>query len=96
MVDLGPMSFAVRNVANPVEVTEHVMPGVVSIPHGWGHDLPGVTLGVAAQHAGTNTNVLADEMLVEPLSGTAVLKGIPVELVPARPPVRLTQPTGRP
>jgi anaerobic selenocysteine-containing dehydrogenase len=70
-------------VVVPVEITEDVMPGVVSIPHGWGHDLPGVALSVAAEHAGTNTNVLADELLVEPLSGTAVLNGIPVELVPA-------------
>jgi anaerobic selenocysteine-containing dehydrogenase len=74
----------------PVEVTEDVMPGVVSIPHGWGHDLPGMALGVAADHAGTNTNVLADELLLDPLSGTAVLNGIPVELAPARPPVLLT------
>jgi anaerobic selenocysteine-containing dehydrogenase len=74
----------------PVEVTDEVMPGVVSIPHGWGHDLPGVSLGVAGEHAGTNTNVLADELVVEPLSGTAVLNGIPVELEPARPRVLLT------
>jgi hypothetical protein len=60
------------------------MPGVVSIPHGWGHDLPGVDLRVAAEHAGTNSNVLTDELAVEPLSGTAVLNGIPVELAPAR------------
>ncbi len=66
----------------PIEVTEDVMPGVVSIPHGWGHDLPGVALGVAAEHAGTNSNVLADELLIEPLSGTAVLNGIPIELAP--------------
>jgi anaerobic selenocysteine-containing dehydrogenase len=74
----------------PVEVTDDVMPGVVSIPHGWGHDLPGVSLGVAGEHAGTNSNVLADELLLEPLSGTAVLNGIPVELEPARPRVLLT------
>jgi anaerobic selenocysteine-containing dehydrogenase len=66
----------------PIEVTEDVMPGVVSIPHGWGHDLPGVALGVAGEHAGTNSNVLADELLIEPLSGTAVLNGIPIELAP--------------
>jgi anaerobic selenocysteine-containing dehydrogenase len=70
-------------VVVPVEVTDDVMPGVVSIPHGWGHDLPGVVLEVAGEHAGTNSNVLADELLVEPLSGTAVLNGIPVELAPA-------------
>jgi anaerobic selenocysteine-containing dehydrogenase len=68
----------------PVEVTRDVMPGVVSIPHGWGHDLPGVSLGVAGEHAGSNSNVLSDELVVEPLSGTAVLNGIPVELEPAR------------
>jgi anaerobic selenocysteine-containing dehydrogenase len=74
----------------PVEVTDDVMPGVVSIPHGWGHDLPGVALSVAGEHAGTNSNVLADELVLEPLSGTAVLNGIPVELEPARPRVLLT------
>jgi anaerobic selenocysteine-containing dehydrogenase len=74
----------------PVEVTDDVMPGVVSIPHGWGHDLPGVSLSVAGKHAGTNSNLLADELVVEPLSGTAVLNGIPVELEPARPRVLLT------
>jgi anaerobic selenocysteine-containing dehydrogenase len=74
----------------PVEVTEDVMSGVVSIPHGWGHDLPGVALSVAGEHAGTNSNVLADELVLEPLSGTAVLNGIPVELEPARPRVLLT------
>ena len=67
----------------PVEVTDAVMPGVVSIPHGWGHDVDGVRLSVASEHAGTNSNVLADESLIDPLSGNAVLNGIPVELVPA-------------
>jgi anaerobic selenocysteine-containing dehydrogenase len=71
------------SVVVPIEVTDDVMPGVVSIPHGWGHDLPGVGLGVAGEHAGTNSNVLADELVLEPLSGTAVLNGIPVELAPA-------------
>ena len=56
------------------------MPGVVSIPHGWGHDADGVRMSVASAHAGVNSNVLADESQVEPLSGNAVLNGIPVEL----------------
>ena len=67
-----------------VEVTDDVMEGVVSLPHGWGHGTPGATLRVAAQHAGANSNMLADEMLLEPLSGTAILNGIPVELAPVR------------
>jgi anaerobic selenocysteine-containing dehydrogenase len=66
----------------PVEVTDAVMPGVVSIPHGWGHDMDGVRMEVASAHAGTNSNVLADELLLDPLSGNAVLNGIPVELAP--------------
>ena len=70
-----------------VEVTGAIMPGVVSLPHGWGHDVPGVRLGVAARHPGVNTNVLADETAVDPLSGNAVLCGIPVEIAPATPPL---------
>jgi hypothetical protein len=57
---------------------------VVSIPHGWGHDVDGIRMAVASAHAGANSNVLADEELVDPLSGNAVLNGIPVELAPVR------------
>ena len=67
----------------PVEVTEKIMSGVVSIPHGWGHDAPGSRMTVAGAHAGVNSNLLADEMLVDPLSGNAVLNGIPVSVSPA-------------
>jgi len=67
----------------PVEVTDAMMPGVVSLPHGWGHDLPGVRQQVAVRHAGVNTNLLADEAAIDPLSGNAVLCGIPVEIAPA-------------
>jgi hypothetical protein len=63
-------------------VTDAIMEGVVSIPHGWGHDAPGTQLSVAREHAGANSNVLADEDLVDGPSGNAVLNGIPVELVP--------------
>ena len=70
-------------VTIPVEVTDAIRPGVVSIPHGWGHDMPGVELAVARRYAGVNSNVLADEVLIEPISGTAVLNGIPVEVAPA-------------
>ena len=65
-----------------VEVTDAVMPGVVSLPHGWGHDAPGARLGVAAAHPGVNANVLADEGLVDAISGNAVLNGIPVAVAP--------------
>jgi anaerobic selenocysteine-containing dehydrogenase len=67
----------------PVEVTDTVMPGVVSIPYGWGHGLPGTRQAVAAAHPGVNVNLLTDASAVDPLSGTAVLNGIPVEITPA-------------
>ena len=67
----------------PVEVTDAVMPGVVSLPHGWGHDAAGARISVAAAHPGVNSNVLADESVVEAVSGNAVLSGIPVEIEPA-------------
>ncbi len=67
-----------------VELTDAMMPGVVSIPHGWGHDLAGIQLSVAATHAGVNCNRLVDEAALDPLSGNAVVNGVPVtvELVP--------------
>ncbi len=65
----------------PAEVTDAVMPGVVSIPHGWGHDVEGTTMTTAAEHAGANSNVLSSSDLFDPLSGNAVFSGIPVDLV---------------
>ncbi|GAA4415062.1 molybdopterin-dependent oxidoreductase [Actinokineospora soli] len=64
----------------PVEVTDAVRRGVISIPHGWGHGLPDARGAVAAEHAGVNSNVLADELLLDGPTGTAVLNGIPVEV----------------
>jgi anaerobic selenocysteine-containing dehydrogenase len=85
LVDGADAAVASRTgrVTVPVEVTDAIRPGVVSIPHGWGHDLEGVELSVARRYPGVNTNLLADEELVDPLSGTAVLNGIPVEVAPA-------------
>jgi anaerobic selenocysteine-containing dehydrogenase len=74
------ISSVAGQIEAPVELTDGIMPGVVSIPHGWGHDAPGVKMRVASDHAGVNTNVLADESQVDPLSGNAVLNGIPVEV----------------
>ncbi len=70
----------VGSVNAPVEVTESIRPGVVSLPHGWGHDVPGTRMRVAAEHAGVNSNVLSDDKAIDPLSGTSVLNGIPVEV----------------
>ncbi len=64
-----------------VEVTDAIRPGVVSIPHGWGHDVDGIDLSIAREHAGVNTNILASTETYDVLSGNAVLSGIPVEVV---------------
>jgi len=85
LADGGSAEVASRTgaVTIPVEVTDAIRPGVVSIPHGWGHDLDGVELQVARRYPGVNTNLLADETLIDPVSGNAVLNGIPVEVAPA-------------
>jgi anaerobic selenocysteine-containing dehydrogenase len=76
------VSSAAGRIEAPVELTDTIMPGVVSIPHGWGHDEPGVRMRVASEHAGVNSNVLADETRIDRVSGNAVLNGIPVEISP--------------
>ncbi|WP_205699070.1 molybdopterin-dependent oxidoreductase [Conexibacter sp. SYSU D00693] len=73
----------VGEVEVPVEVTDEIRQGVVSLPHGWGHDAPGSRMRVAAERPGVSSNVLTDELDLEPLTGTAVLNGIPVEVRPA-------------
>ncbi|MGZ6931757.1 MAG: molybdopterin-dependent oxidoreductase [Acidimicrobiia bacterium] len=80
VVDGAPTRVRSRvgEVELPAEVTNGIMPGVVSIPHGWGHAGEGIALGVANRYAGVNSNLLADGELMDPLSGNAVLNGIPV------------------
>jgi len=74
----------VGSVVAPVEVTEDLMPGVVSLPHGWGHDAEEARLSVARAHPGVNTNVLTDDRAYDEASGTAVLFGTAVTVEPAR------------
>lgn len=62
----------------PVDITEAVMPGVVCIPHGWGHNRDGIKLSVAQEHAGVSINDITNEQVVDELSGNAVLNGVPV------------------
>ncbi len=71
------------SVEVPVEVSDEMMPGVVSLPHGWGHDKPGTLMSVAREHAGVNNNLLAPATFVDVPSGNAAVNGIPVEVVPA-------------
>jgi anaerobic selenocysteine-containing dehydrogenase len=77
---LASVRSRVGEVVVAVEVTDVVRPGVVSLPHGWGHGIVGARLRVAAERAGVNSNILADHEALDPLSGTSVLNGIPVEV----------------
>ena len=76
------VSSSAGTVIAPVEVTDEIMTGVVSLPHGWGHDRGGAEMAVAAARPGVNSNRLSTGQM-DPVSGNAVLNGIPVEVVPA-------------
>ncbi len=71
-------------VAVPVEITDVMREGVVSLPHGFGHGREGVRLSVASAHAGASFNDVADELRTDALCGTAAFSGTPVEVTPAR------------
>lgn len=66
----------------PVEITEDIRRGVLSLPHGWGHDRDGTGQQLAAGRPGVNVNQLNDGSVLDPLSGTAVLNGVPVTVGP--------------
>jgi len=72
----------VGSLVAPVEVTADIMPGVASLPHGWGHDVQDIHLTVAKAHPGVNANLLTDDRAYDEASGTAVLFGTPVTLEP--------------
>ena len=71
----------VGKVTLPAEVSDEIMPGVVSIPHGWGHKRKGVKMAVAEAHAGVSCNDLTDENLIDQLTGNAAVNGVPVRIV---------------
>lgn len=71
-----------RTIEVTVEVSDEMMPGVVSLPHGWGHDQPGTRMTVAAERPGANLNAIIDDTRRDPLSGNAVLSGVPITMAP--------------
>jgi len=73
----------VGSVEVDVQASTDMMPGVVSLPHGFGHARPGVLLDIASAQSGASANDLTDERLIDGLSGNAVLNGVPVEVVAA-------------
>jgi anaerobic selenocysteine-containing dehydrogenase len=77
------ISSRVGKLTVAVETTDSMMPGVVSLPHGWGHEAKGIRMAVAEAHAGVPSNVLTDDSVMDVASGNAVLNGIPVSVSPA-------------
>jgi anaerobic selenocysteine-containing dehydrogenase len=73
----------VGSIVLPVEISDEIMRGVVSIPHGWGHDRAGNQQAVAQQHAGASINDLTDQHAVDALCGTAAFNGTAVTVIAA-------------
>ena len=87
---LGLQDGAQASIANgalsvkaQVQISNEMMPGVVSLPHGWGHNLPGAQLHLAAERPGANLNALLNDQLRDPLSGNAVLGGVAITMCAA-------------
>ena len=70
----------VGQVEVPLEVSDEMMPGVVSLPHGWGHGRSGIRLSVASEHPGASINDLTDDALIDAASGNAAFSGLPVSV----------------
>jgi anaerobic selenocysteine-containing dehydrogenase len=84
LVDGGTAEIASRVATRRVrvQVSDSVMAGVVSLPHGWGHDRDGTALGVAAVNPGVSMNDLTDEKVAEPIASMSILNGVPVTVTP--------------
>ncbi|MEN8721013.1 MAG: molybdopterin oxidoreductase family protein [Oceanococcaceae bacterium] len=74
------VSSRIGTVQVAVVASAEMMPGVVSLPHGWGHDRKGVRLDIAARYPGVSANDLTDTRLLDPLSGNAAVNGVPVQV----------------
>lgn len=74
------VSSRVGSLMIKVELSDEIMPGVVSIPHGWGHHRKNTQLEVAEQHAGISINDLTDEGRIDTLTGNAAFSGVPVKV----------------
>lgn len=74
----------VGQVNTTVVATDEVMPGVVSLPHGWGHKRPGVKMDIATQQEGVSCNEITDDKFIDKLCGNAALNGVPVSVRKAR------------
>ena len=78
--DRARVSSRVGSLVAPVELSDDLMPGGVSLPHGWGHGGPGLRLDVAERHAGVNVNELSDDEFLDVPTGNAAFNGVPVSV----------------
>jgi anaerobic selenocysteine-containing dehydrogenase len=79
--DVVTVKSAAGEIKVPVEVTTAIKPGVVSMPHGWGHGKPGTRMSVANNSPGANTNALSPPAFIDEPSGNGALNGIPVTII---------------
>lgn len=77
------VTSAAGSVTIDVLATDRMMPGVVSMPHGFGHQRPGVELSVASTVLGPSMNDITDPQEVDAVSANAILNGVPVTVAPA-------------
>ncbi len=82
--DIVEVATDVASIAIRMEISEEIMAGTVSAPHGWGHDLADTAIHIASQRAGANANAVIDERLFDRPSVNSVLNGVPVRLLARR------------
>ena len=73
----------IGSISAPVEISDEIMPGVVSLPHGWGHTKKGSRMTTAEAHAGVSCNDITDHKMVDLLTGNAAVNGVPVRVARA-------------
>ncbi|MGA8545223.1 MAG: molybdopterin-dependent oxidoreductase [Mycobacterium sp.] len=93
--DVVTVKSAAGEIKVPVEVTDAIKPGVVSMPHGWGHGKPGTRMSVANSSPGANTNALSPPTFIDEPSGNGALNGIPVTIIGDRVRSRYSSPENR-
>ncbi|MBK7975217.1 MAG: molybdopterin-dependent oxidoreductase [Deltaproteobacteria bacterium] len=81
--DRATIRSRVGAIEAPIEISDEMMPGVVCLPHGYGHDRAGDGLAVASAHPGVSINDVTDERLFDVVSGTTQLSGVPVTVARA-------------
>ena len=78
------ITSAAGSIQAPIEITDDMMPGVVCLPHAWGHNREGTRQRVANAHPGVSLNDITNEKVMDELTGNAVVHGVPVKVTKIR------------